>query len=101
MDLWISIYNTNNTEDYWAQNNRLKGSYTEKLGYKKKLRPLLFILVILPGDLFLLSLPCSRNPLKGWFQQAREENSPGRGGSKATLFGQVREAFSILQTSSE
>ena len=31
MDLWMSIYNTNNTEYYWAQNNQLSDSYTEKL----------------------------------------------------------------------
>lgn len=26
MDLWISVYNTNNTEYYWAQNNQLSDS---------------------------------------------------------------------------
>lgn len=32
MDLWISIYNTNNTDYYWAQNNQLSDAYTGKLG---------------------------------------------------------------------
>ena len=45
MDLWMSIYNTNNTEYYWAQNNQLSDSYTGKLRLKKKLRPLLFVLL--------------------------------------------------------
>lgn len=32
MDLWMSIYNTNNTDYYWAQNNQLSDAYTGKLG---------------------------------------------------------------------